>query len=179
MLEQLRGLFVRKVFGDGIQGMMADKGIDWLRDEFAKARNAEPEFLDEVRLRPGDSYTIIARPPATRRERKLASRVEQLRADEEKLARTRRSQRRSARALAKMQRRLDRRRPGTARYRRAKRNEARAAARFDAVMKPSQKLVKVRRDLASATKELQTLRGQSFLAARAGRPVDDATTVFH
>lgn len=168
MIETIRGFTVRRIFGGGIQGAMADKGLDWLIGETRTALAGEPEKLTEARLRPGETYTVIARPPASRRERKLADRVESLRSTESKLSATTRSQRRAARALARAQRRLDRRRSGTRRHRRAAEAETRAARRFDRVTSPSRKLVSVRAELASATRELDRARAASLRAARRG-----------
>lgn len=169
MIETLRDLTVRKVFGGGIQGSLAEKGIDWLLDETRSAIRGEPESLEEVKLTPGETYTVIARPPATRRERKLAAVVDSLRATEEKLSRATKRQKRTARRLARAQRLLDRRRPGTPRYRRAAATEARLARRFDDVMTPSKKLDRVRSELASATRELESSRAASLRMARGER----------
>ena len=174
MIEAIRDIAVRRVFGSGVQGALAEKGIDWLTEQTGEALHGEPERLTEARLRPGDTYTVIARPPATRREHKLASRVESLSETEARLARTTRSQRRAARALARAQRRLDRRRPGTRRHRRAAADGERAGRRFDKVMAPSRKLVAVRKELAAAERELKRSRAASLRAARRSRP--DATT---
>lgn len=178
MLEAIRDITVRRVFGGGVQGAIAEKGIDWLVDETRSAVAREPEKLTEARLQPGDTYTVIARPPATRREHRLAERVEGLRATEAKLARTTGAQRRAARRLAAAQRRLDRRRPGTRRHRRATIDEARAAQRFDRAVAPSRKLRSVRTELGRAERELERLRAASLRAARAGRRGPPVTTVY-
>lgn len=178
MIRDLRDFALRKVFGDGIHVALAEKGIDWLTEETRAAIRGEPESLEQVRLRPGDRYTVIARPPATRRERKLAERIEALEATEAKLSRTTKRQRSAARSLARAQRRLDRRRPGTPRHRRAAAAEARSARRFDEVMAPSKKLVKVRSELASLTRDLERSRAASLRAARAGRTRGETSTVY-
>lgn len=169
MIETLRDLAVRRTFGGGLQGSLAEKGLDWLLDETRAAIRSEPLPVEEVRLRPGEIYTVIARPPATRRERKLAAAVDSLETTEERLSRATRRQKRAARRLAKAQRRLDRRKPGTPRHRRAAAREARLARRFDAVTAPSKRLVRVRSELASATRELERSRATSLRAARASR----------
>lgn len=178
MIETLRDLTVRKVFGGGIQGSLAEKGIDWLLDETRAAIRGEPESLEAVKLQPGETYTVIARPPATRRERKLAAAVEALGATEAKLSRATRRQKRTARQLAKAQRRLDRRKPATARYRRAATTEARLAQRFDKAMAPSKRLIRVRAELESATRELERARAASLRSARSARKRSDTSTVY-
>jgi len=140
MIEALREWALRRVFGGGIQGSFAEKGIDWLLDETRAAMRGESESLDSVRLQPGDTYTVIARPPATRRERKLAGVVDALSATEAKLSRATRRQRRTARRLAKVQHRMDRRRHGTRRYRRVAAAEARLAERSAKAVAPSKRI---------------------------------------
>lgn len=169
MIETLREWTVRKVFGGGIQGSFAEKGIDWLVDETRAALRGESESLESVRLQPGETYTVIARPPATRRERRLAAEVDALSATEAKLSRATRRQKRVARRLAKVQHRMDRRRPGTRGHRRVAAEEARLARRFDNVMAPSKRLTKVRAELATATRQLERSRAASLRNARAGR----------
>lgn len=178
MIETLRDRTVRKVFGGGIQGSLAEKGIDWLVDETRSAIRGEPESLGAVKLQPGETYTVIARPPATRAERKLAVRVDALEAAERKLSRATKHQKRAARRLARAQRRLDRRKPGTPRYRRAATAEARLARRFDQVMAPSKKLTRVRSEMASATRELERSRAASLRTARGARKRTETSTVY-
>lgn len=178
MIEALRDITVRHVFGGGLQGSLAEKGIDWLVDEVRSAIGREPESLETVSLRPGDTYTVIARPPATKRERRLAEKVDSLGRQEAKLSRPTARQKRAARALARAQRRLDRRREGTARHRDAAAVEARLARRFDQVMAPPKKLVRVRAELASAERELSRARASSLGAARRGRSGSRSTAVY-
>jgi hypothetical protein len=178
MIETLRDLTVRKVFGGGIQGSLAEKGIDWLVEETRAAIRGEEESLDAVKLRPGDTYMVIARPPATRRERKLAARVDGLETAEAKLSRATTRQKRTARRLARAQRILDRRKLGTARHRRAATAEARLGRRFDQIMAPSKRLAKVRSELAAATSELERSRASSLRTARAARRRIEASTTY-
>lgn len=178
MLEILRDLIVRRVFGGGLQGSLAEKGIDWLIDETHAAVRGEPQTLEQVTLRPGDTYTVIARPPATRRERRLAAALDSLESTERRLSRATRHQRRVARRLSRAQHRLDRRRPGTPRHRRAATREARLARRFDDVMAPSRKLTRVRSDLASTRHELERSRAASLRSARIARRRTASSTVY-
>ncbi len=169
MLETLRDLAVRKTFGGGMQGALAEKGIDWLGDEIRSAIAHEPESIDNVRLRPGDTYTVVARPPYTRSQRRLADKVDSLTATEAKLSRATGRQRKAARRLARSQKRLDRRRPGTRRHRRAAAREQERARRFDRVMAPSKKLLRTRSELTVASRELERSKARSLAAARRGR----------
>lgn len=178
MIETLRDIAVRHVFGGGIPGSLVEKGIDWLVDETRSAIGAEPESLDTVRLSPGETFTVLARPPATKRERKLAKKAEALSRTEAKLARPTARQKRAARALARAQGRLDRRRAGTRRHRDAVAVEARLARRFDRVMVPSKKLANLRAELARANRALERERAANLRAARRGRVRSESTTVY-
>ena len=178
MFETVRDLVVRKTFGGGIQGTLAEKGIDWLNDEVRAAVRHEPEMLERVNLRPGDTYTVIARPADTKAQRRLAERAEALRATEAKLSRTSARQRRAARKLARAQKKLDRSRVGSRRHLRAKAIEAERAKRFDRLMAPSKKLARTRSELTAVTTELERSRARSFSAAR-GRARRSETVDVH
>lgn len=178
MIETLRDLTVRRVFGGGIQGSLAEKGIDWLLDETRSAIRGEPESLQAVKLQPGETFTVIARPPATRSERRLAVRLDALEAAEAKLSRATNRQKRTARRLARAQRKLDRRKPDTARYRRAAKAEARHARRFDQVMAPSRKLSKLRTEMASTAHDLERSRAASLRSVQTGRRRNRTSTVY-
>jgi hypothetical protein len=169
MLGRLRSHALHWVFGDGLQGEIAERGIDWLARETRKAVDRDPERLTSVRLAPGETYTVIARPRPTRTERKLAERATALSRLDERMSRPSRSQLRAARRLRAAQRRLDRRPPGTRRHRRAAAVERAAGRRFDRAMAPSRRLERVRRDRALVEAELAVQREANFVRARRGR----------
>lgn len=175
MLAELRSAAVRRIFGGGMGATLADKGIDFLAEESRKAIRKEPEYLTDVRLRPGERYTVIARPPATRAERKLSKASKGLAATEERLAAPTRRQRRAARRLRSAQRRLDRRRQGTPRWRRAAAHEREAGRRFDTVMTPSKRLVRVRAERRQVDEALAASRDERFAQIASGATT---TTVF-
>ena len=176
MIRYMRDTAIRWLFGGGIGATLADRGIDWLTDESKKALALEPVEVTRATLRPGETYTVIARPPATRAERKLARASEGLGRAEERLGATTTRQRRAARKLRRAQRRLARRRPGSRRHRRAVETEARAAQHFDRVMAPSAKLRRVRSEKARVDAELELRRRASFSAVRRKSPA--AVTVY-
>jgi hypothetical protein len=175
MIAELRSYAVRLVFGQGVQATLADRGIDFLVDEAGKTIRKEPEHLTGVTLRPGETFTVIARPAATRSERKLATASRRLAAAEERMAAPTRRQRRAARHLRAAQRRLDRRRAGTRRWRRAAAAEQAAGRRFDAVMAPSARLARVRDERRRVEDQLAASRAASFARVR-GRT--STTTVY-
>ncbi len=158
-----------RVFGDGIGAELAGRGSAYLLDEVRRSLAKEDERLTTVRLRPGESYTVIARPPATREERRLASRQRALRGREEHLTRPTRRQLGTARRLERTQRRLDRRRPGTRRYRRAARAEMALGKRFDRLTSPSKRLLRTRAELDTVTDRLDRSRERRFEEARRHR----------
>ncbi|MCP4436241.1 MAG: hypothetical protein GY812_12210 [Actinomycetia bacterium] len=171
MLRTVRDWAVRYVFGGGFGATLADRGIDWLADEGRKAVSRDDIDLTRAKLRPGETYTVIARPPATRAERRLARTSAGLAQSEEKLSVTTRRQRNAARRLRRSQRRLDRTRTGTRRHLKAAAAEKVAAKRFDGVMAPSKKLTKVRIAKARVDEELDLRRTASFAAVQSrGKP---------
>jgi hypothetical protein len=160
-----------KVFGDGFVADLAGRGTVYLADEIRKSISRDDEQVTRVRLRPGERYTIIARPPATRRERKLASSQRGLQRRYQHLSRPSRSQLRAARRLSRAQRRLERSSPGSRRYEARAAREQELGLRFDRRMRPSRQLVKVATALDATTRELDASRAASLEHARSGRPL--------
>jgi hypothetical protein len=169
MLEQLIHNLLGRVFGDGLGGELASRGTTFLADELRRSVSRESEGLTSVRLRPGESYLVVARPRATRRERKLAVAQRSLAERDQRLSRPNRSQIRSARRLRKVQRCMRRARPGSRRARRLAALEAKRGARFDDVIRPTRRQVDVRRQLQSVTAQLDASRAERFDAAAASR----------
>lgn len=158
-----------ELFGDGLGADIAGRGTVFLADEVRKSLDPDEQRLTSVRLRPGESYSILVRPPATRAERRLAASQAHLRARDEHLSRPHRRQIKAARKLAKSQRRLDRRRPGSRRHAKAEQRERELAERFDRVMAPSKRHRAVRRDLDEVTRRLEESREASLERVRGGR----------
>lgn len=168
MLKQLSGVILSRVFGDGLAADVAGRGTVYLADEVRKALDHDDEALTTVRLRPGQSYTVIARPPATRRERRLAARQRSLQERDRRQRRPSRRQLRTAKRLEHTQRRLGRARPGGRRARRLQERELRRGERFDRLMRPTPKQVRTRAELDEVTGELDAARAATFARARAG-----------
>jgi hypothetical protein len=165
MLQRVRSTLLHWVFGDGLQGELAERGIDWLAREARSAIDREPQRLTSVHLEPGETYTVIARPRPSRVERTTAQRAKSLARLDERMSRPTRGQLRAARRLRRAQRHLDRRRPGSRRHRRALEAERAAGRRFDRATAPSRRLARIRRDRAAAEAELSALRDASYRAA--------------
>lgn len=169
MWTWLWGRLLARAFGDGLGADIAGRGAAYLGREAKRAIDRDEVRLTRVRLRPGESYTVVARPPATRRERRLAARQRHLRERDERMTRPTRSQLRAARRLRAAQRRLDRRSPGTRRYERAARAEAERGERFDKVMRRTARHEKVRAELRSVTTELDASRDARYAEVHARR----------
>lgn len=166
MWQWLWGKLLARLFGEGLGADIAGRGAVYLADEARKAIDRDEIRLTTARLRPGETYTVVARPPATRSERRLARRQAVLRERDRHLSRPSRRQLAAARRLARAQRRLDRRREGTRRYERARRAEADAGERFDRVMTPSRRQRAVHAELQDVSTRLEAERATSFEAAR-------------
>lgn len=167
-MKWLSATALSKVFGDGLGADIAGRGVVYFADGVRSSLDKEDEQLTRVRLRPGESYTVIARPPATRQERKLAARQRGLDAAERRASRPTRKQLKAARRLSRSQRRVDRVRPDTRRGRKRLAVEQRRAVRFDAVIAPTRKQAKLTAQLAEANLLLDEARAASFAAARSG-----------
>lgn len=162
---------ISKAIGDGFGADVAGRASAYLVDEARKAVDRDEIPVSHVRLRPGESYTVVARPAPTRQERKLARRKSALQAQERHLGAATRRQRRLARKLRSAQRRVDRRRPGTRRHAAAVATEAVRGARFDAAMEPTRKQAAVHAELGRITDELDLLRASRFAAVREKRRI--------
>ena len=169
MLEQLIHRLLGRLVGDGLGGELAARGTTFLADELRRSVARQSEGLTSVRLRPGESYLVVARPKATRRERKLAAAQRSLAERDQRLSRPTRAQLRSARELSSVQRRLRRARPGSRRARRLEAREAKQGARFDEIIRPTRRQVEVRRQLESVTSQLDASRADRYDAAAASR----------
>lgn len=160
---------VSHLLGDGIGAEVAGRASAYLVDEARKAVEREEIPVSTVRLRPGESYTVVARPAPTRSERRLSKRKAALQEADRRFGRSTRRQRRVARELRSVQRRVDHRRPGTRRHARALAREAVVGVRFDRAMTPTKKHRAVRRELERVSGELDGLRDRRFAEVRSRR----------
>ena len=167
--QRLVDKFVGKVFGEGFEADLAHRGVDKLAKEVALVRNRRPERLTGVRLQPGETYKIVARPPATKAERRAAQRERAAFAKYRSLTRPTRRQFAVARKLEKVQRRLALSTPGSRRHEKARLAEAQVGEKFDRLMAPSPKQARATAEYEAARDELARLRDQSFERARAAR----------
>ncbi|MHB1138699.1 MAG: hypothetical protein ACYC2O_07045 [Microthrixaceae bacterium] len=166
ILKWLLARALGKIFGDGFAADLAGRGVVYLADGVRTSLQRDDEDVTRVRLRAGERYTVVARPAATRHERKLAAQQRALANSYDHLARPHRRQRRAARRLAKAQRRLARTTPGTARHERRSRTEQQLGVAFDRAMRPGRKQLKVATALTTVTRELESSRAESLAQAR-------------
>lgn len=169
MWRTLWARLLSEVFGEGLGAELAGRGAVYLLDEARRALDREEERVTTARLRPGESITVVVRPPATAEERRLAATQRRLIERDRHLNRPSRAQLRAARRLQRAQRRLDRRHPGGRRHARAARREAELAARFDRVMAPTRRQLAVRRRLEEVTARLEASREASLERVRRER----------
>jgi len=160
---------VRGLFGEGLEADLAHRGVEKLAKEAALVRTRRPERLTGIRLEPGETYKIVARPPATKAERRAAKRERAAFAKYRELTRPTRQQLKAATRLEKAQRKLARSTPGSRRHTRATLAEVALGERFDVVMTPSAKQAKVTAEYHEARDALARLRDDSFERARAAR----------
>lgn len=168
-LQRLVDQSVRRVFGEGLEADLAHRGVEKLAKEAALVRNRRPERLTGIRLEPGETYKIVARPPATRAERRAAKRERAAFARYRELTRPTRRQLKAATRLEKVQRRLARATPGSRRHTKALAAEAARGERFDRVMERSPRQARATEEYHAARDELARLRDESFERARAVR----------
>lgn len=158
-----------RLFGSGPVAEVAARGVSYLGGELRDAITHADQPLTKVRLQPGETYTVVAYPKPTRRERKLAKKQTSLLKDYKKLTTATSSQKKAARRLGKAQRRLRRARPGTSRHDRRERKETRLAFDFDRAMRPSKKQIRTAEQLDAVSRELDALRAEQLRAARASK----------
>lgn len=160
---------ISKAVGDGFGAEVTGRASAYLVDEARKAVDRDEVPVSHVRLRPGETYTVIARPAPKRAERKLARQKAGLQSRQRALARPTKRQRRSARKLRSAQRRLDRRRLGTRRHASAAAREATRGARFDRLMTPTKQQIATDEQLTTVTESLDSIRARRFEAVRSKR----------
>ncbi|MGB6059956.1 MAG: hypothetical protein WBF71_16995 [Microthrixaceae bacterium] len=158
MLTWIVGIVLSKLFGDGFAADLAGRGTAFLAAGAGKAIRRDDERVTRVRLSQGETYTVIARPAPSRRERKLASEQSSLLRSYRSLTRPSRSQVRVAKKLARTQRRLARTNEGSKRFLRRTAAEERLGLEFDRKMRPSKKELKVAERLDKVSNELDSLR---------------------
>ncbi|KLR60108.1 hypothetical protein IMCC26207_110354 [Actinobacteria bacterium IMCC26207] len=166
MLQNLWEWLLSRVFGEGMASGVAVRGTEFLGKEISQAVHREDQEVTRVRLRAGESYTVVARPPATRRERKLAKSERSLNRKFEALNRPTKSQLRSARRLSRAQRRMGPATPLSKRGRKRAQKEAALGRRFDQKMRPSKQQLKVARELTATKNQLDASRAVSLQLAR-------------
>ena len=154
------------LFGEGFGADLAGRAVVYLGDSAKDAVRRDQVRLTTTRLEPGQTYTVIARPRATRRERKLAASQRAARDRYRKATHPSRRQLRSATRLSRTQRRLERAKPGSRREERLARKEWNQGLDFDRRMRPSRKEIRAARDLTEATTLLDAARAESFERAR-------------
>ncbi|CAN5482707.1 hypothetical protein BH10ACT3_BH10ACT3_08760 [soil metagenome] len=167
ILKWISSAAVSKLFGDGFAADIAGRGTVYLADEVRKSISRDDEQITRVKLRSGERYTVIARPPATKAERKLAAQQSSLERRYDKLTTPSRKQAKVARRLARAQRKLDKSKPESKKRAARELKEQKLGLEFDRRMRPSRQEIKVAAALTAATSELDASRAASLDKARA------------
>lgn len=166
IVKWLLATLLSKVFGEGFGADLAGRGVVYLTDGVRKALDRDEIPVTTAKLTPGATYTVIARPPATRRERRLAQRRAALDKSFRSASRPDRKQLRVARKLARTQKRLGRAKPSTGRFQRLAARERRLGDRFDSVMRPTRRELRLARELTEVTAQLDAERAANLERAR-------------
>lgn len=89
---------VMRLVGGGPLGFVASAAVKWLRESLDEDGSVQIVTTEE--LRPGEKYTVIARPAPTKAERKLQAKLDKKRNHLQRLNNPTKSEVRIARALA-------------------------------------------------------------------------------
>ncbi len=178
ILKWLLARLLGNLFGEGFGADLAGRGVVYLGDQARDALRKDEERVTLARLRPGETYTVVARPKPTRRERKLAAAQRGVEQRFDKASRPSRAQLRAGRRLERTQRRLDRSKEGTGRHARLVRKEQRRGDRFDRVMRPSRRQLRLAAELTTLTQQLGEERDRNFERARGTRRRRTRTRVY-
>ena len=92
---------VIKVFGGGPLAYVATYGLRWLRESWDNDRSVQ--FVTSDEIRPGEQYSVIARPAPSRKERALLREKEKRAQVLVRLQRPTRKQRKLAQGIAALQ----------------------------------------------------------------------------
>jgi hypothetical protein len=162
----VRTQVLRRLFGSGATGAIGAGVASWALDRLSEGIRHDAEVLDVSKLRVGETYTVVTRPAPTRRERKLASRLDAAERKVRAATKPTGPQRRAARALERAQRRAAKARPGTAKAERLQVEADELESRYRRVSRrtPRQLRVIAERDAVRARFEAE--RSKALAAAR-------------
>jgi hypothetical protein len=166
MAGVVRTQVLRRVFGSGATGAIGAGVASWALDRLSEGIRHDAELLDVSKLRVGETYTVATRPAPTRRERKLASRLDAAERRVRAATKPTGPQRRAARALERAQRKAAKARPGSPKAERLGAEADALEARYRQVSRrtPKQARVIAERDAVRAQYEAE--QAKSLAAAR-------------
>jgi hypothetical protein len=162
----VRTQVLRRLFGGGTTGAIGAGLASWGLDRLSEGIRHDAEVLDVSKLRVGETYTVVTRPAPTRRERKLASRLDAAERRVRAATKPTGPQRRAARALERAQRRAGRARPGSPKAERLQAEADALEARYRRMTRrtPKQARVIAERDAVRARYDAE--RATALAAAR-------------
>lgn len=174
--EYYRNVALAKVFGGGVTGWAATTSVVWAARKARVVLGSAPERLATLDVRAGETLTLTARPPVSRRERKLAATEAELLKDLRRLRTPDRAQRKVERSLVAAQAKLAKAKPGSRRQLRRSAEVAKLTAELGRRRRPGRKERRLDSQLRSTRRELDTVRATVQATARAGaRPPTSVT----
>lgn len=159
-----RGL--RRFLGDSSSAWVATTLLTWTAGRLGEAFRDRPETVARLDLRPGERFSVSARPALTRRERKLLDEREELARRVDRALRPRRRQRRVAKELRAAERRLARRRSGSRRHRKASVEVSALSDELERVSRPRRGARGLQKRLDLLDRELDAERGRIMRKTR-------------
>jgi hypothetical protein len=168
----VRTQLLRRVFGTGATGTIGAGVASWAIDRLSDGIRHDDELLDVSKLRVGETYTIVTRPAPTRRERKLARRLDAAERRVRAATKPTGPERRAARALERAQRRAGKARPDSAKALRLHQEADQLEARYRRASRrtPRQLRVIAERDAVRAEYEAERARALADARRRARPP---------
>lgn len=166
MLRIIRQRFLTKALGGSFTSAIA---LGWILDKVKDIFDDDPEDIEMVALRPGESYQVVARPAMSKREAKLFAEEQKLKAKAAKVSRPTSKELKAAKKLSRAQRKLAKSKPGTKREQKRLMKAEAAGAKFDKANKATRESKK-RKTLSRALTEVSAERQQLREAALAEVP---------
>lgn len=166
-MSLVRQRLIRWVYGDGFAALVAAAATDRALAAARASLRKEPETLDVSRLRPGETYEVVARPAPGRRLRAREARLAAVADRLERAERPSRRHRRAERRLARAESRLASAAPGTRRHRRAAAERDEQARRVARLAAPDARTRRLRRRHERLEADVARRRARLLAGARA------------
>jgi hypothetical protein len=161
-----RTQILRRVFGGGTTGAIGAAVASWAVDHLSDGIRHRDELLDISTLRVGETYTVVTRPAPTRRERKLASRLETAERRARAATKPTGPQRRAARSLVRAQRRGAMARPDSPKALRLQAEADTLEDRYRRIARRTPRQLRVIAERDAVRAQYESERARALAAAR-------------